>query len=1216
MTANRETTSMWIRDLFASDVTRDIPPVVYFHEQGPQKLADEVGEYIITGGWPEAHPHHRRVPNGIHEQYVRLLSGIAGELEKPNGIELPPSAWISGFYGSGKSSFAKLLGLALDGRALPDGTPLHEALLRRDTSPDAAELRKAWDRLRGRIDPVAVVFDIGGVARDDEPIHGAILRQAQKRLGYCTEDDHVADFELRLEREGIWPRFEDVARATLGRPWSEARDRPLAAEDFSLLMSALFPEKYVDPMAWYMARAGTSVRGGSAEEATRALADMLRFRAPGRTLFVVVDEVSQYIHQDTQRMLALQSFVSELQQRLKGQAWLLVTGQEKLEEAGDQVILGKMKDRFPSRFRVHLAHTNIRDVVHKRLLQKKPDQEPVLRALYQQHRQDLQLYGFECAHLTEEDFVEVYPMLPGHIDLILQITTALRARSTRAQGDDQAIRGLLQLLGELFRDRALADRPVGALVTLDEVYEVQQTALDSDVQASMARVLGRCADDESGLLVRCAKVVALLELVQETLPTQAELVARCLYDRVDLGNRKDAVEQALEELRRRNLLGYSEKLGYKLQSSAGEEWERERREIGVTPEQRSELVREALKYLLGDPEQPRLQGRPFPWGGWYSDGRAADDVLLRDARDDAAFQVDFRFVPRGEQAPETWIKRSDETRVRDRLVWVCGDAEQVEDVARNLGRAQAMVRKYDPRRESLTPTRKVLLQQEINAAEDLLKTLRTAVEAAFAGGQMYFRGRPIPPREHGAGFKQALLAVATRLLPDLYPHFTPTQVDPKELAQLLDADLTGVSARFLGGDLGILELDAGRYVPSCTGVVPRRVLEQIESGGGIGGGNLLRHFARPPYGYTANVVRACVVGLLRAGKVRLQPEGGSEITAVRDAGFRDVFEKDRAFRQATILPAGEDDVGPQVRARICKFFQDHLGHPMDREDHAIADAVAQLFPAQADRLRSVLARLDRVAPDRSVPPRLDALQRALEACLRQVRQTKPTVRQVKQHLDALRDGVSLLNQYHAELTEEVIDQVRAAAKVRDHHAAQLAEEDGVDAPVRLAAERVRAHLAGERPWREIAALAPDLALVTDTYRALRRKLLTWQESEAEQVRARLKARAGFSRLDADQAHHVLRPIAEAMTNTTPEAIAPTLTDLRDPFRLRLARAEEEANDRLDAVLGALDEHVVKRVALRLQHREIKSEAELVALLDEVRARIEPLLKDGARVRLV
>ena len=78
-----------IRDLFVSDVTRDIPPVVYFHEQSPEKLAAEVGEYIITGGWPATHPNHRRVPNGIHEQYVHLLTAIAAELERPGGPDLP-----------------------------------------------------------------------------------------------------------------------------------------------------------------------------------------------------------------------------------------------------------------------------------------------------------------------------------------------------------------------------------------------------------------------------------------------------------------------------------------------------------------------------------------------------------------------------------------------------------------------------------------------------------------------------------------------------------------------------------------------------------------------------------------------------------------------------------------------------------------------------------------------------------------------------------------------------------------------------------------------------------------------------------------------------------------------------------------------------------------------------------------------------------------------
>ena len=81
---------MIIRDLFLSDVTRDIPPVVYFHEQTPEKLASEVAEYIITGGWPADHPNHRRVQSGIHEQYVKLLRcdhGRAGEAGRPRAAQ-------------------------------------------------------------------------------------------------------------------------------------------------------------------------------------------------------------------------------------------------------------------------------------------------------------------------------------------------------------------------------------------------------------------------------------------------------------------------------------------------------------------------------------------------------------------------------------------------------------------------------------------------------------------------------------------------------------------------------------------------------------------------------------------------------------------------------------------------------------------------------------------------------------------------------------------------------------------------------------------------------------------------------------------------------------------------------------------------------------------------------------------------------------------------
>jgi len=1204
-----------IKSLFQSDVTRDIPPVVYFHEQNPVKLADEVGEYIITGGWPESHPNHKRVPDGIHEQYVRLLNGIASELDKSGGPDLP-NAWISGFYGSGKSSFAKLLGLALDGVALPSGGSMADALLKRDTSPQAEELRTAWNNLRQKIsDPFSVVFDVGGFARDNEQIHSAVVRQVQKKLGYCSKDPIVADHELKLERDGEWDRFQSVAQETLKRPWDEVKDNSLAGEDFSLVLSTMFPDHYSDPMAWYMSRAGTHQASAAPRDAVHAIRDMMVGRRKGSTLFIVVDEVSQYVVASKDRVDRLRAFASELGSELKGSAWLLALGQQKVDEEMDDSWLSWAKDRFPQKLRVHLAPTNIRDVVHKRLLQKTKEGEALLKGLFDRHRPDLKLYAYGCENVSADEFVEVYPMLPGQIDLLLQITTALRTRSARAQGDDQAIRGLLQLLGELFRSQKLAEQPVGHLVTLDRIYEVQHTALDSDVQQSMARIIHECANDTSDLRVRAAKAVALLELIQDTQATDAKLVAQCLFERVDSGNQSAAITEALESLRRDNLLAFSEKEGYRIQSTAGEEWERDRRDIGVGRESISATIQDALKLLMGGSgmDKPKFQGRHFPWSAKFSDGRRASDETITDPRDAAAVQIDFRFVPTSEQAESNWIKQSEENALQNRVVWVCGDTDQMEQIARQLLQSKRMIEKFEPRKESLTPARKLLLQQENNRKEELQEQIRQTVTGAWLSGRMYFRSKPFTPQDFGTTFTTALQAAATRVLPDLFPSFEPTSVQPSELLQLIEPELSAPTPKFID-PLGILELDGGRYVPSCHGGVPQRVLESIKGEGGISGVGLLKAFEGPPYGYTTDLVRACVAGLLRGGQLRIQPEGGPEITATRDAGVRDLFDKDRPFKRANFFPAGDDDVGKKTINRICRFFADTLHHEMDREPVAIADAVATHFVPQAERLREVLSRLNRLPGSPELPKELDQLTDALGDCVKACRQTKPTVLMVRKHLDALSDGIKMLNLFDAELTEDAIDAVEKAGSAQKYQITQLCET-GVLATDDPTVELIHSHLASDRTWQDIGGLDDDLEKVRESYVAERQRLLTWQETLADEARSRLRTRPGFSTLTAEQSHRVLRPISQAPTNTTPEAIAPALSALKDTFEIQLQRAEDEANELLDEIRSEVETTPMRKVPLNLHNREVETEADVDALVGEIRERLMEYVKAGERVRI-
>ena len=1191
--------------------------MVYFHEKDPQNLRDEVAEYIITGGYPESDPRHKRIESGIHEQFVRLLTGIEAELVRPHGVELPAS-WISGFYGSGKSSFAKLLGLALDGLILPDGTPLADALIARDDSPRAPEFRDAWSALTDRIDPMAVVFDIGAVARDGEHVHSAVKRMLQVRLGYCPVSHHVADYELKLELDGRWEAFLDRAEEVLGHSWQIARDHQLAEDDFSHVLHALNPDRYTDPLSWADSRGGTrSGIGTSVAETARSISDMLDRRAPGKTLFIVVDEVSQYIHQNDNRMLKLQSLVSELGRRLKGRVWLLTTGQQKLEDEDDKTVLGKLKDRYPPRLRVHLSPTNIRDVVHKRLLKKAPDREPELRDLFNRHRSDLKLHGYAREAITEADFVEVYPLLPGHVDLLMRITSAMRLRSSRVKGDDYAIRGLLQLLGEIFREQALGDKPLGELVTLDRIYDIQHTALDTDVQNTMARILAQ--DEVAGdpLAVRVAKTVALLELIQEETPTTPALISQCLYRRLGAGNSEPDIQTILNRLCDLGLLSYSDKQGYKIQSSAGQEWQRERDARTATDGEIVQVVAEKLKDLVGATDRPHFKSKGFPWAARLSDAKSIQDQKLLAPQDAAVVAVDFRYLTAADdRKTAAWVRASDTDGLRNRIVWGSGQIDAARRRIRELVQSRRILARYAPHRSTLSLSKQRLYYEEESRRDGLEKAAAGAVAEAFLDGEIYFRGRRIDKRDHGNAFPTVLHGVAESILPELFSRYVDMAVTPTELNQLLEKDLSGPSQKFMPQGLGIIDLDAGKYIPTCDGEIPARILDAIMAESGIAGGDLLTRLGQPPYGHPPDVIKACLAGLLRAGKVRIRPDAGAEITSVRDPGARDIFQKDRDFKRADILPPLDQGINPRDRVAICKFFQTYLNVEIDRENDAIADAAFEHFPRQMSRIRDLERKWNRLPNRPDLPKPIRKLKAALESCKRS-RHVEPTVQSLKEHLDALRDGTQELAIQLAELTDDTLDAVVKAMDVLQYPAAQLAaagKTDGIEEAV-AALER---QLAGDLPWRDISAVSPAIEAIRERYREERLALIQRREAEAQDIRERIKSRAGFEKLDADGSHQVLRPITEALYDTTPDAVQPTLETLRDSVAARLREAEEEANARLDDILAKIIKKQVIQLRHRMNGREFESMTEVDAELKKLRDRLAEKLdgKNDIRVRLV
>src|ERR1044072_2287758 len=102
------TTSTPIKTLFANNINRRIEEVIKVDQTDEEIIREEINEYVVT--------------DAIRSHYTGIVEAYRETPNKPHeGIAI----WVSGFFGSGKSSFAKMLGLSVANR-LVAGEPAAE----------------------------------------------------------------------------------------------------------------------------------------------------------------------------------------------------------------------------------------------------------------------------------------------------------------------------------------------------------------------------------------------------------------------------------------------------------------------------------------------------------------------------------------------------------------------------------------------------------------------------------------------------------------------------------------------------------------------------------------------------------------------------------------------------------------------------------------------------------------------------------------------------------------------------------------------------------------------------------------------------------------------------------------------------------------------------------------------------------------------------------
>ncbi|MFT4037640.1 MAG: BREX system P-loop protein BrxC [Thermomicrobiales bacterium] len=1016
---------MLIRETLDRDLALRIEEIIKLDQQDEAVVHQEITEYVPT--------------KDIVRAYTDLLDAmIRARTEPTEGI----GVWISGFFGSGKSSFAKNLGYMLSNRTVL-GEHAGPLLARQLNDPGVSAL---IDVANHNLPTTVMMFDVmldRAIRRQgNQPIAELVYTVVLRELDYA-EDPALADLEFELEGAGRLAAFEARIAELFGDDVPERhRQDPSAVWRYVRKASSNYARASrvlheIDPTTYSTADTFLqSVKARAADVSIREVVDrtfeMMARRRLGHGLAIIIDEVGQYVGRSAEKIEDLRSLVEHFGQegrnrvkdkRASGQVWIFVTSQEKLDEVvaaidSRRVELAKLQDRF--RHHVDLAPADIKTVATKRVLGKNAAGDALLRERFAESEGQLATHTklertSRFAPPREGEFVQFYPYLPHFIDLSIDIVSGMRLQPGAPKHIGGSNRTIIKQAYEMLVSPRtdLANAPVGALVTLDRIYELVEGNLSTEKRKDIGDIAERLPD--GGWPERVAKTIALLEFVRD-LPRTERNIAALLYDRLGQEAVLGPVQGALDRLREAQFIRLTDE-GYKLQTQQEKSWETERNGIDPTGKERHDLLRDTVRKIAEARIRPyqHKQGRAFRIDlsidgvSLAGQGHIPIALILADDAAHARELADLAAVESRQASRE------------NRIEWIATLTPGIFDLQTSVLRSRRMIAKYEQARAQgqMPPQDAALLAEERQRMGHDEARLQEQVATAIAHGAAIFRGVTAELATQGATLEAGLRALLDDVVPRLYPKLElgAKAVKGTEAEEILKAaNLNALSQVFYDGPggLGLVTADsANRRMINDGAEIAQEVLRYLQQqhayGEKVTGKVLEQHFTGLPYGWDPEVVRVVLATLLRGASVEVTHQGRRYRNHL-DPLARTPFAGPQPFRAASFAPRTKVGMADLVTA--ANSLEAMTGDEVDVEEEAIASAVKALAQQEQQDLLPVEARLDAHAFPRPEVLReyretlSEILAAAPDDCVRILAGEGATLRDQRQRVRAIRDATA------------------------------------------------------------------------------------------------------------------------------------------------------------------------------------------------------------------
>lgn len=529
---------MNIRDMFFKEIDRDIKGVIKVGQSDDENIFQELDEYVVTS----------ELEKYMDRFFAAYKRGVESRTDKIG-------VWISGFFGSGKSHFLKILSYILSNKAVMDDkgqSHTASSFFLEGVKVGNESLKKKISEVSGWSDDVDVIlFNIDSKSATDskmnkEAVKDVFMKVFNDYLGYCGSIPFLADFERKLDNDGRYEEFKTKFEEINGSSWVEAR------EDFYFIQDEIMETVVsLGIMSENEARNWTENAQSSYSLSIDKFAEYIRkyceSKGKDHHVLFLVDEIGQYIADDSKLMLNLQTVTEDLGTACKGNAWIIVTSQQDIDSITKTMgeDFSKIQGRFDTR--IALSSANADEVIRKRILYKKDTAAVILKDLYGSHEFDIK-GNITFSEGTPEmplyadadEFAEVYPFIPYQFKLLGNVLTSVRQYSSSGKHLADGERSMLALFKEAAQK--YENEREGVLVPFHAFY----SALDDFIDHTHRIVITQAVRNSrlNSFDVELLKVLFMIKHVNnfsknlENITTL--MISNINEDRLDLGKKAEA----------------------------------------------------------------------------------------------------------------------------------------------------------------------------------------------------------------------------------------------------------------------------------------------------------------------------------------------------------------------------------------------------------------------------------------------------------------------------------------------------------------------------------------------------------------------------------------------------------------------------------------------------------------------------------------------------